>query len=43
MLDVLGVFVGRVGVVEAQVAVRARERCARLKLVMIDLAWPMCR
>jgi hypothetical protein len=41
--DVLGVFLGRVGVVEAQVAAAAELLAAMPKFRQIALAWPMCR
>ena len=42
-VDVLDVFLGRVRVVEAEVAGAPASRSATPKLRQIDLAWPMCR
>jgi hypothetical protein len=41
-VDVLDVLLGRVGVVEPQVALAPFSR-AMPKFRQIDLAWPMCR
>jgi hypothetical protein len=41
-IDIFLLFLGRVGVVEAQMAAPANS-CAMPKLRAIDLAWPICR
>jgi hypothetical protein len=41
-LDVLGIFLGRIGVVEAQVA-QAAEIRGDAEVEQIALTWPMCR
>ena len=41
-VDILLLFLGRIGVVEAQVAAPA-ESAAMPKFRQIDLAWPICR